>query len=105
MPAFVMHPYTTQSSSPVHYIQSVSSQIEEYKIHLLGISDHIQISFKTRFKPSSESVFQRDTGVQKTAAFSKHLSPHMTSLVQGSLKHMTLCTDLRSRTPSCTVSN
>ncbi len=69
------------------------------------------IVHKYRLRPdlklSSESVFLRDTGVQfhrEAAAFSKRWSPPVRSLVLGFVRHTTLCTDLRSQTPSYTVS-
>ncbi len=59
------------------------------------------IAYKYKLRPdlkhSNESVFLRNTGVQfhrQAAAVSKLLSPLVTSLVQGSLRHTTLCKDL-----------
>ncbi len=53
-------------------------------------------------------MFLRDTGVQfhrQAVAFLKLLSPPVTRLVLSSFRHTTLSTDLRSQTPSCTISN
>ncbi len=65
-------------------------------------------SLRSDLKLAREPVFLKDTGVQfqrQEAAFSKLLLPPVTSLVLGSLRCTTLCTDLRSWTPSCTFSN